>query len=311
MDHKLDYLSKMVFNKNTWKSVLGSHNMRIPEFCSDPLRSEIQHSREFRLTSSYLEEWNLLFGGGSADAIVPYSYYWPWMMEFLMHHLLPSLGLNLRHVLHLRQEAEFVGQYRNGDGVYRNHQRLIDLCPLEKNRVMLVTETIVTNQTECMVFRARDFTIVLDVPQTSLEALCSSKSWNRTSLGFMKNGFRRKKPIFERARDAPGRCTFYCDDDFWLRFGLVSGAVSLTHGYWLISRYFRKQDPFLQGMCTGNLVLYLLMLELGERLKGFEVSFSDKLYFPQQVELRFDDQEFELFDEKNRQVAFGRRKKVL
>ena len=51
----------------------------------------------------------------------------------------------------------------------------------------------------------------------------------------------------------------------------------------------------------------LLVHELGEKFSQFEVSFNDKLYFPQQVELRFDKENFELFDEKNHMVAFGRR----
>lgn len=309
MDNKIKYLSSMVFNPKTWQTLFGPHRFRIPEYDSDIKGCGIHHFREFRITDSYLGEWNQLFRGGSSPTIVPYSFHWPWMMEFLMHHLLPQLGLNLRNVLHLRQEAEFLGEYKNSGSVYSTDNRLTDICLLEKNRIMLVTNTTVADAAGNPIFKSTDFTIVLNVPEDTLEELESSTCWNQTGLEFMKNGFRRKKPIFPGAEDAECRMSFYCDDNFWLRFGIVSGAVSLTHGYWIISRYFRKHEPFLQGMCTANLVLYLLVRELGETLSRFEVSFNDKLYFPQNVELRFDSEDFELFDEQNRQVAFGRRRR--
>ena len=71
--------------------------------------------------------------------------------------------------------------------------------------------------------------------------------------------------------------------------------------------YFRGEEPFMQGMCSGNIVLKLLHKELGENLDKYSVYFNNKLFFPQTVELRCDDTDFELYDEKENMIAFGSR----
>ncbi len=308
MDNKIKYFGSMIFNRKVWRTVFGPHKLTIPKQGNDSNQKHIQHEYEFKLSENYLNEWNELFQTTKSEFVIPYAFYWPWLMKFLMEDLLYDLGLNLRYVYHIGQEAEFTGKYDFGkNAAYINKNSLVDLCPMRKDRLMIVTETTVEKKTGGIIFKSIDYVIVQNIPGEQMASLTTSESWNKTPLTFLESGFRKREPLFSDPKKAGNIASYYCPKNLWLKFGFVSGAISITHGFWLISRYFRGEEPFMQGMCSGNIALKLLSHDLGQKFRKFNIFFNNKLFFPQTVELRCDENHFELYDEKENMVAFGSR----
>jgi len=308
MEKKLQYFTTMVLNRKVWKSVLGKHQLIIPDAIEDNNKHWISEQYTFTLTKDYFNEWNKLFKSENVEPCVPYTYYWPQQINFLMEKLLPDLGLSLRKSYHLGQETVHYNSYSVGKK-YRAKFHLADLCALKRNRIMMVTQMIIEDNDGNKIFQSTDYTIVMDILPEDLATISSSTHLNNTRLLFMENGFSKRDPMFADVSKAKYRASYYCKDDLWLTFGLVAGAFSITHGIGIISRNLRGEEPFMQGMCSGNIALMLLTHKLGENLKRFNVYFNNKLYFPQNVEVRCDDTFFELFDEKGDMVVFGSRTK--
>ncbi len=302
MDHKFQYFTGML-NKKTFKTVFGKHELLIPEKTDHGVES----SYEFVLSESYLGEWNSLFNSEDSESIVPYTYYWPGVIKFSMEKLLCGLGMKMKYALHLGQETEYFRNYVYG-ALYNCKTRLVDICHLNHNRIILITENLIKDDEGNTVLKSTDYTFMPEIGQEAVDKLNASTSWNKHSLEMLTNGLKKKKPLFAEAAKAKKKATYYCPKNLWWVFGSVSGGTTLTHGFWLVSKLIRKEEPFMQGMCSGNIVLKFLSQHLGEDLEKFTVFFNNKLFFPQTVELRYDDEHFELYDENNNMVTFGTRK---
>lgn len=304
MDHKFKFFTSMIFSKNVFKSVLGKQRFKTPE----PQNGlYLDGTYTFNISESYLKEWNDFLETGDNETMIPYTYYWPWLMDWLMKVLLPGTGVNLRNVLHMGHDATFYPGYekmRSGKHVLKN--RLVDLCPLSKNKIDMVTETVIeTGDGECL-FKVTDHTIVLNLKDEDMQLLRESEAWDHADVPFRHDSFRKKEALFADSEGC-GIRSYYLKPDIASVFGRVAGALSLTHATKLTAKIFRKGKTFVQGMCTGNIVLKVLCGELGEVPGRFEVYFTNHLSFPQQVEVRFNDTRFEVFDEANVMVAYGHR----
>ncbi|MCP3927446.1 MAG: hypothetical protein GY714_33220 [Desulfobacterales bacterium] len=305
MDNRFKFFTSMVFNKNVFKTVFRKQNFIIPK----PVNGVyVGASKQFKISKDYLNEWNELLNSEGNSKVIPYTYYWPWLMDWLMKKLLPELGLNLRNVLHTGQEAEFPQNFAN---VVKESNvvklKLIDLYPLKRNKIDMVTLTVVESKDGEVLFRAIDHTIILNMKNSDMEALKKSDIWGKVDVPFKNNSFRNKESKFSDSKNC-GISEFYCKKNIASKFGSVSGALSVTHATILTAKIFRQGKVFLQGMCTGNIVMRALFHQLKEDVSNFEVYFTNQLPFPQTVEVRFDETDFEVFDESNTMVAYGTRK---
>lgn len=304
MDNKIQYFSGLV-NGRSFKSLFGNQALILPESGDSRHCKPASSMHRIRISKSYIAEWNELFKTEYIVEDVSFMYYWPKMIKFLMHKLLPDLGLNLRNVFHIGHESEiFKPYYLNQKDYYIIKNRLVDLCTLKQDKIILVTETVIESEKGETVYFAKDYTVVMNIMPHEIESVISHPDWNRSSLSFMKDGFRYKKTALEFPIN---EISFNCDNDLALRFGLVAGAVNITHGVWIISRYFKRGNPFLQGTCTANLIIMLLSQNAGEKIKDINVYFNNKLYLPGTVTLRFDKVNFELYDKDETMVSYGRR----
>ena len=215
-------------------------------------------------------------------------------------------GASLRNIFHIGHEYEvFDRDFCTPGTEILLDTRFDDVAPVPPNKLMSVDTTdIRIKKTGKLAYRSKDYTMCMNVSAGDIEAI-RKKGWGKDPLVFMKNGFRRRPAKFPEPQE--NEISYLCDNDLALRFGLTSGAINITHGVWLISRYFKRGNPFLQGTCTANLVILLLTLYRRETFNKFKIYFNNMLYLPNRVVLRTDDHDFELFDEKGTMVSFGSR----
>lgn len=305
MDNKFKFFTSMVFNKKVIKTIFRKQKFVIPE----PVNGVyIGTTQQFNISDNYLKEWNDLLKSDDATNLIPYTYYWPWLMDWLMKNLLPDLGISLKNVLHMGHDATFSENFskiKNGNYIIKNY--LKDLCPLSKNKIDMVTETVIESEEGEIIFHVRDHTIILNMKDEDMEMLQHSEIWDTVDVPFKDDSFRRKDSVFKDSTDCR-ISKFECKGDIASKFGSVSGALSITHASVIPAKIFRQGKIFLQGMCTGNIVMKVLAHEFNEDIKNFEVYFTNQLAFPQVVEIRFNDSRFEAFDESNTMVAYGTRK---
>ncbi len=304
MDHKFKFFSSMIFSRKVMGTIFGKQEFTLPEAINGIY---IPRNHQFQLSDSYRDEWNNLLTTRHHRGVLPYSYYWPWMMDYTMKNLLPDLGIALKNVLHLGHEARIGEDFesiRQNMSVLKN--RLVDLCALSKNKIVLVTETAIEDEKGKVLYLARDFTVILNMKSHEMDMLKNTPVWDHEEVPFRTESFRTRASQFRDDRNAR-RKSFYCNADLANRFGSVAGALSVTHASVLTAKIFRQGKVFLQGMCTANIVLKILCDELSEDVSNFSIYFTNQLPFPQRIEVRFDDTVFEVFDESNTMVAYGQR----
>jgi len=307
MDNTTLYLASIIFNKKSWRAFLGKNRLLIPGIDND-IKNEIFNStRTFRLTDKYLVQWKNFLRTDKIKTTVPYSFHWPAMMKFYIRDLLYNLKVNNIRVLHIGHEAEVTGNYITGkDSIYKNRNVLKDICLLKKSNAVLVTESFVEDRTGNIIFHATDYFHVTGIPVKDFNTISSSGYCNRTSLNFFGMGFRKREQQFKDGIKGYKTINHYFAANMCFRFGLLSGAVSLHHQFRLPTRLVYNDKPYLQGMCTGNVIFNLLSDGINEDIKKINIYFNNKMYFPQSVELRYNNRFFEVYDEKKTMVAFGR-----
>lgn len=81
---------------------------------------------------------------------------------------------------------------------------------------------------------------------------------------------------------------------------------------YLRSEYFMKvafgyPGAFIQGSDTINFLFKFFIEDQGEDLTQFKITFCQPIFFNQNVQICYLNQEFELIDSKSKLVAFGSR----
>jgi hypothetical protein len=306
MDNTVSYLASVILNIKSWRAFLGSNRLLIPESVMANRNNIFVSTRSFRLTEKYIAQWKKFLQNDKIKTTDPYSFHWPAMMKFYIRELLHNLKVSNIRVLHIGHEAEITGNYTPGkESVYKNRNRLKDICLLKKRCAVLVTESFVEDKDSNIIFHATDYFHVADIPDNDFKILASSEFPANSSLKFLNTGFRMREQKFKDCGKGYKAVNYYFTANMCLRFGLLAGAISLHHQFRLPTRLIYNEMPYLQGMCTGNVVLSLLTHGLNKNITKINIYFNNKLYFPQSVELRYNNRHFELYDEKKIIVAFG------
>lgn len=305
MDNKLLYFTQ--FHYHAAQSLFNNQKLVIPKPVpeTNSIRNQISCFYDFKITEAYRNEWKELMKINNNDTFVPFTYHWPWTITGLVEHLLPGLGLSLKNYLHVGQKIDYLGSYSTSSQMrYTNWNTLVDLCPVGKDRMAIISESSVHDQTGKIIVKTLDYSYVLKMTPEEINALSTFNYCNRTDVSVLRNNFSGRIPRFAQSGYKYSD-SFFCYEGMGIRYGCVSGALNTTHTFKTISPLFGHKRPFLQGMCTGNIVLSLICMKFGRELDHFEVFFNNKLFTPQKVELRFDEREFELFDESGKVVSFG------
>jgi len=306
MNNNIFYFASVFSNRKSWRAFFGKNRLLIPDNINDGQEERFNTTRTIRLTQRYLKQWNVFFNTKKINTIAPYSFHWPAMMKFYIQDLLYNLKVNNTKILHIGHEAELVGEYSFGEKeFYTNRNKLVDICLLKQGGVILVTDSLVKDKTDNTVFKSKDYFFAKDIPVDDSNPLMSSKEWNNTPFHFFSKGFSKREEQFKKGENGYNVIGKYCSKNLCRRFGFLSGALSIDHQFRLPTRLIHNEAPYLQGMCTGNIVFKLLADELNKNIKKINIYYNNKMYFDQTIEIRYNDSDYEVYDENETMIAFG------
>ena len=311
MDNKLAYFTP--FAISALKSCFCNQKLVIPPVPENENDNTLKgdmycRKRNFKISASYRREWIELMRVTENAEYVPFSYHWPWLIDSLVTDLLPGLNLNLKNYLHVGQKIEYVGDYSDDpDARYTLALHLLDLCPVGGKAMAIVTDATVCSVQGETVLKAIDYSFVRNMARGEMKILSSLPYVNNHDISILRNGFTKTLPRFDNGSNRYSYTgKFYIDEKMGIRYGFVSGAMNTAHTFKTLSPMFGHPKPFLQGMCTGNIIMSLIGTKIAKKMKSIEMYFNRKIFNPQEVELRFDGTHFELFNEDNVMVAFGK-----
>ncbi len=146
----------------------------------------------------------------------------------------------------------------------------------------------------------RDFFVILNLEPEYVEALREARRYGHRDAAEFHGLANRTAQLGDHSK----RVAIEVPDDMGMRYGKVSGDLNLIHTTHLAARLFGHPRPFVQGLCTANWVLQHLTSEYGPP-QAVRVTFSQRVFVGQTVELRHTAKEFEICDPKGALLAFG------
>jgi hypothetical protein len=241
----------------------------------------------FRVGPGQERHWATLFGA-QPGACPPFSYHTT-CGSILLLHLLADLGLTIGQILHVQSSATYEASVV-GAGPRRLRVRLDQAVPLGPDRAALVLELEVARPDGTPLQIGREVFAVVDLPEEWRPAAERSPLFRPASPGLLL-----RRPVHRTG--TVRRTAIVVPPDLGVRYGLLSGDLN-THDHDATGG-----RPFLQGLCTANLVVAAVAEDLD--LARFSILFARPVFVDQTLELLIHDAGFELRDEGGRLVAFG------
>ncbi len=209
-----------------------------------------------------------------------------------MMKILKELGVNFRHLLHLKSEIHIFGEMQAGESYVVDFE-FDDVLRIKADKAAIIG-TVKVKQKNRVFLEVRDHFVIKEVPAHDLENLKSDetgqfKGITRIPAKPMEGAVIRELPIKGHyARD----------------YGSASGDKNIVHTTTFASRLFGYRRPFIQGLCTANLILSRLSMD-GVRLNYFSIVFCRPVYIRSTVFLHYTDSEYRLMDRKGGVLCFG------
>jgi acyl dehydratase len=260
-----------------------------------------RYSAAVSISDSLCRRWQRLFDvtAGNAAA-VPFLYNQS-VGTLLYTRLLADLGINFRHLLHLRHETVHVAGVKICAGAQRqqlhSHCKRVLRMGEDKALVELVTQVQAPDGNLLAV--VEDSFLVRRLPAADLAALPGDRAVMRDLLGL-----RRRAAQLDMG--ATGTCTRWLPlaTDMGRAYGRVSGDMNPVHTGGLAARLFGVQQPFLQGLGLRNLVVRHLA-DMHMPMDRLSFTFARPATLGTTLSLLVEGPHFELQAEDRRLVAYG------
>ena len=214
-----------------------------------------------------------------------------------------DVGVNFRNLLHMRSEMVLAPQETEAGVEYRLHARLADIAILRGDRVVLVTESRLTDPQGRRILGYRDFFVILNLEPEQVEALRASKGFGNFDISELRDAARRRSKLLPKS--GVQRKSVTVADDMGVRYGRVAGDLNPVHTTAMAARLFGYKRPFVQGLCTANYLLVALTSALPVPLQQFRITFSQPVFTGQPFDILFTDRAFEVLDEQSAVLAHG------
>ena len=259
---------------------------------------------QFTISAAHKRSWANIFGVGELEEDPPFTYY-SQAGQLLMIEFLRALGINLRHLLHLRTEMKRNVEQSTGSAgtAYKLSAHVASCTALERGRAIVVLQSDLKTMAGEQVSVTRETLIIRNVPALHLErirAVHGSAGDGQTAAAHSSRSEISFAPDVRLARSM-----LHVPAGMGPRYGAVSGDLNPVHTSKLAARLFGFRRPFIQGLCTANYALLELTRRYGPRLRQFEVTFAKPVYTGQSVEFLSSDGRFAFLDRAGRQLAFG------
>lgn len=225
------------------------------------------------------------------DVVVPFTFY-DFSRAVGLLKVISGLGVNFVNLLHLKSEFWFYqplvpGQKYVIDYVFE------DVIKVKKTKAAIVGYTAVRRKGE-LYQETRDHFIIRNVEEKYLAHLQTDK------LNQFKGITRLPAEPMEDAKIRE----IYIPLDLPVKYTSTSGDYSPVHIKPRTAKLFGFHKPFLQGLCTANLVIKELVMA-GIELNYFSITFCLPVYLKSTVYLHYNEQQYRLQDAKGRVLCFG------
>lgn len=277
------------FYRATLKSILGSHKLLSHE---TPV-----YWTTFQLAQAEQQRWMALFGVREG---MPFTYANKAATLSLMH-ILADRGVNLKQVRHVKTELTHSRTGMQPGEVYTVTTELCDLIAMRKDRAVLITETTIFNDTGSVFILQKDYWLVLNLPHIDVALVDQMHWYRRHDVSPFENLSKRQPQLLDTALSVK----IDIPKNMGLRYGPISGDLNPTHLHPITARLFAHTRPFIQGYCTVNYVIKHLTELTGEPLYRLQITFMRPIYTGQAVTLRFENDHFEICNEKQQLLATG------
>lgn len=251
------------------------------------------------LQAAYADLFDLQHGPGG----VAYPFLYAQSVNTLLQtRVLADLGLNRRRVRHLRHGTRFpagVAAYLEADAQQLDCavQRVVRIGPTE---VLVLLQTRVVDQAGALLALLEDGFVAHDL-QVAYAVQADEDDTLRRAVSRMR---RRQPEIDAGANDVRMR-QLYIAADAGRRFGRVSGERSPAHRHRFGAWLWGRRRPQVQSQYLHSLIVREFA-EWGSAQDQLQVSFCSPARLGQTLHLLRQGSVFELVDERNRLVAFGK-----
>jgi CRP-like cAMP-binding protein len=259
----------------------------------------------FTVTEDERRRWFSLFDVDDEARHAPFTYYTS-SGTLLLMRIVEDVGVNFRHLLHLRTDMTFAatGAVTEPGIEHRLTARLADVVRFRDDKVVLVVESRIEGPDRSVVQLDTQRFVVLNVDPSALELLQASSARpdaDPTEPVMLP----RHRPL---QADGPEvrRIPWEVPEDMGMRYGRVSGDLNLVHTTRAGARLFGHPKPFVQGLCTANFALRHLTAVAPSHLLGVQLAFARPLFVGQTVHLIHDDRVLEFRDDAGELLAYGR-----
>jgi CRP-like cAMP-binding protein/acyl dehydratase len=265
----------------------------------------------FSFSAAERDRWYALFGVDERVPAMPFTYFTTSGTLALMQ-IVRALGVNFRHLLHLRSEIQLEpgGLVLRPEETYRCSYRLRDIVRLRADRVALVVKTDVHDRGGRLMLSEQDYFIIRNLPQRSVDVLEGPTPFARRSAAAELPSTTKRVPRLAPRHHAEGngavRSTVLAfPSDMGVAYGRVSGDMNLVHTTALAARLFGYRRPFVQGLCTANYVMKTLTEAAGSPPARLAIDFCRPVPVGSEMTLYHTDGAFELLDEQSNVAACG------
>lgn len=280
--------------RQTLPSLLGGHRLR-----HEP--APVRHKAAVHIDEVLRCRWHRLFevAASSADTL-PFLYSQS-VGTLLYARIFKDLGINLRHLLHLRHRV----RHPVGAAALAAAQEQFVVCGarsvlrLGADQVLVEIEAEVQSADGTVLALIEDGFVVRKLPHGCLDGLPSDRQTLRELIGL------RRRPAQLCVADA-GTCARWLPigKNMGVAYREVSGDLNPVHTGGWAARLFGVRRPFLQGLALRSLVVRHLA-EMGLPLDRLAITFAAPAYLGQTLCLLVAGGRFEVQDGHGHVIAFG------
>jgi len=223
---------------------------------------------------------------------VPFTYY-DYSRAVGFMKVIEGLGVNFRHILHLKSELRFYRYLKPGEHYVIDYV-FDSVVRIKEDKAAIIGYTDISRNGErCL--SMRDHFAIKEVPPRYASRLKFDESQE----------FRGITRLPANPLQDCGVKEIYIPKTLAQRYGSVSGDKNIVHTSATIAKLFGYERPFIQGLCTANLIMRELCVA-GLKLEHFSITFCLPVFMDSVVYLQHNDHEYRLSDVEGKVLCFGR-----
>jgi acyl dehydratase len=210
-----------------------------------------------------------------------------------MMAILRELGVNFRHLLHLKSDIKVYKLMKAGESYIIEYafQEAIRI-KADKAAIVGITKVMCNNE---IFMEVRDHFVIKEVPAKYLDRLKVNDTGE----------FRGITRIPADKLEGSITHELYIKENYARDYGQASGDKNIVHTTKFTSSLFGFGRPFIQGLCTANMIMSKLCIE-GFTPGHFSIVFCRPVYLESRVFLSHTESEYRLQDESGRILCFGK-----